>query len=141
MAVLVVAGCSDQIRHLGQDDLLPLPEGLTVVGESGEDCGNGREHYCSYTFVVQPSTAGSNSAMNAVGEHLHGRGWDLEPTDAGGLRACKDDEARDCVTVESFTAWKEIHDASSEWLTPLSAHDESAAVVVSFDVWGSGGLL
>jgi hypothetical protein len=141
IAAMAAGGCSDRIRNLSQDDLLPLPEGLAVVGESGKDCGNGREYYCTYEFVVQSAESGGGDVMGAVADHLRERAWELEPLDGGILRACKDADATDCVAVEPFTAWDDVHDSSPEWTTPLGTVEATSAVVVTFIAWGSDGLL
>jgi hypothetical protein len=138
MAAVGVSGCGR--RALERDDLLPLPPGVQLLAESGEQCGNGRVSECSYQFIVRVHGVHGVDAVTAVARHLEQRGWRLVRVN-GILEACRDEERDDCVSVEPFAVgWtrypRSVADTAT-WRMPLPGSAPGPAVLVSFSTWGS----
>lgn len=151
LVLVALVACGDRAEDPNDSDLLPLPDGLTVIADTGAECGAGGDYHCDRAWLVVGTSAMTTSEVTtALLRHLQqNKGWPADVDDSGELASVELPGRRHgylspfgdrFFDAENFT---EKPGASSSVLKPLDRADEPSAktngvVVVIDDCCGDG---
>lgn len=130
LLITALAACGG-VGEPKSSDLMPLPDPLRVVADTGGDCGSGREQMCDRGWVIVGESGGSREdVQTALISYLEdSRDWSFEKAQDGKPLVARLPDGRRGLVEPYAPGVVDVYDAK-----PLAASDERTAMSQGIEV-------